>query len=112
MAVLLFPRLCIPIIQPFLNLTLLSKLDRSKSRASSFQFFTKVGISVQNLGSLDAVGEQVAQDFFVHGRSAGAKLITVGTFLARKKNTFIYMNNHLEGNALKTISTMLDGAAS
>jgi hypothetical protein len=40
-------------------------------------------------------------------RAAGAKLIKDGKAAAKKK-TFIYVNNRLEGNALQTISGMID----
>lgn len=41
-------------------------------------------------------------------RAAGAKLIQEGTAArSEKRKTFIYVNNRLEGNALKTIEAML-----
>jgi uncharacterized protein YecE (DUF72 family) len=40
-------------------------------------------------------------------RAAGAKLISEGTAAGGKRRTFIYVNNRLEGNALKTIEAML-----
>jgi len=40
-------------------------------------------------------------------RSAGAKLIAEGKAAAGKKQTYIYVNNRLEGNALETIEAML-----
>ena len=39
-------------------------------------------------------------------RAAGAKLIADGR-AAKKKQTFIYVNNRLEGNALETIAAMV-----
>ena len=45
-------------------------------------------------------------------RAAGGKLIAGGKTGAGKKKTFIYVNNRLEGNALETISAMLDATAS
>ena len=41
-------------------------------------------------------------------RAAGAKLIAEGKAAARKKKTFIYVNNRLEGNALETIAGMVE----
>lgn len=41
-------------------------------------------------------------------RAAGTKLIAVGKAAARKKKTFIYVNNRLEGNALETIAGMVE----
>ena len=40
-------------------------------------------------------------------RKAGASLIEEGKENPKRK-TFIYVNNRLEGNALETISAMLD----
>jgi uncharacterized protein YecE (DUF72 family) len=45
-------------------------------------------------------------------RKAGGKLIAERRASAGKKKTFIYVNNRLEGNALETISAMLEAAAS
>jgi uncharacterized protein YecE (DUF72 family) len=42
-------------------------------------------------------------------RAAGAKLIAEGTAAGKKKKTFIYVNNRLEGNALETIDAMISG---
>jgi len=42
-------------------------------------------------------------------RAAGAKLIAAGR-TAAKRQTFIYVNNRLEGNALETIAAMVEGA--
>jgi uncharacterized protein YecE (DUF72 family) len=42
-------------------------------------------------------------------RAAGAKLIDAGR-TAGKKQTFIYVNNRLEGNAPETIAAMFEGA--
>ena len=41
-------------------------------------------------------------------RAAGTKLIAEGKAAARKKKTFIYVNNRLEGNALETIAGMVE----
>ena len=41
-------------------------------------------------------------------RAAGAKLIKEGTAAGRERKTFIYVNNRLEGNALRTIEAMLE----
>jgi uncharacterized protein YecE (DUF72 family) len=41
-------------------------------------------------------------------RAAGAKLIAEGNAATRKKKTFIYVNNRLEGNALETIAGMVE----
>jgi hypothetical protein len=49
---------------------------------------------------------------YPEAHAAGAKLIAEGTAAAGKKQTFIYVNNRLEGNALETIDAMLDVAAS
>jgi uncharacterized protein YecE (DUF72 family) len=45
-------------------------------------------------------------------RAAGKKLIAEGQSAAGGKQTFIYVNNRLEGNALETIDAMLGAAAS
>ena len=42
-------------------------------------------------------------------RAAGAKLIAAGR-AAAKRQTFIYVNNRLEGNALETIAAMVERA--
>ena len=42
-------------------------------------------------------------------RTAGAKLIAAGR-TAAKRQTFIYVNNRLEGNALETIAAMVESA--
>jgi len=41
-------------------------------------------------------------------RAAGAALVREGVDGGRKKKTFIYVNNRLEGNALETIAAMID----
>jgi hypothetical protein len=41
-------------------------------------------------------------------RAAGRKLIAEGVAAKKGKKTLIYANNRLEGNALETISAMLD----
>lgn len=43
-------------------------------------------------------------------RAAGAKLIHEGAATGGKRTTFIYVNNRLEGNALKTIEAMVEQA--
>ena len=43
-------------------------------------------------------------------RAAGKALISEGKESSQKKKTFIYVNNRLEGNALETISAMLEPA--
>jgi len=44
-------------------------------------------------------------------RAAGSKLIVEGKAAAKRKQTFIYVNNRLEGNALETISAMIESAS-
>lgn len=44
-------------------------------------------------------------------RAAGAKLIADGTVAGPARKTLIYINNRLEGNALETISAMVEEAA-
>jgi hypothetical protein len=63
--------------------------------------------AVKTFTPYDRVQEKNDED-----RAAGAKLIAAGTASARKKKTFIYVNNQLEGNALETIAAMLDASAS
>ena len=41
-------------------------------------------------------------------RAAGRKLIAEGIAANKTKKTLVYVNNRLEGNALETISAMLD----
>lgn len=48
------------------------------------------------------------QDVNEPARVAGRKLIAEGQ--TQKKKTIIYVNNRLEGNALETISAILEGA--
>jgi hypothetical protein len=47
------------------------------------------------------------QEINDEARQAGAKLIAEGT-RAEGRQTFIYVNNRLEGNALATLEAMLD----
>ena len=42
-------------------------------------------------------------------RAAGRKLITEGKLAGPNRETYIYVNNRLEGNALQTIDAMVDG---
>jgi hypothetical protein len=42
-------------------------------------------------------------------RAAGKALITEGITHAPKRRTFVYVNNRLEGNALVTISAVVEG---
>jgi hypothetical protein len=44
-------------------------------------------------------------------RKAAEALVTEGKVAGPKRKTFIYVNNRLEGNALETISAMLDATA-
>jgi hypothetical protein len=44
-------------------------------------------------------------------REAGKALIVEGKAASPKRKTFIYVNNRLEGNALETITAMLDATA-
>jgi len=44
-------------------------------------------------------------------RAAGGKLILEGLAATKRKQTFIYVNNRLEGNALETISAMIASAS-
>jgi hypothetical protein len=41
-------------------------------------------------------------------RKAGAELVVEGERYESRRKTYIYVNNRLEGNALETISAMLD----
>ena len=45
-------------------------------------------------------------------RAAGAALVKEGVAAGGKRNTFIYVNNRLEGNALETITAMLESSGS
>jgi hypothetical protein len=47
------------------------------------------------------------QDPFPEARAAGATLIRQGLAAAPGKQTFIYVNNRLEGNAVSSIKAML-----
>ena len=51
------------------------------------------------------------QEVNPEARAAGKKLISEGKAAGAKKKTFIYVNNRLEGNALETISAMLEDEA-
>jgi hypothetical protein len=44
-------------------------------------------------------------------REAGKALIVQGERCEPRQNTYIYVNNRLEGNALETIDAMLDPAS-
>ena len=48
------------------------------------------------------------QEVNEEARAAGRKLIAEGKSAKKDKKTLIYVNNRLEGNALETISAMLD----
>ena len=41
-------------------------------------------------------------------RKAGAEMIVEGERYEPRRKTYIYVNNRLEGNALETISAMID----
>jgi hypothetical protein len=47
------------------------------------------------------------QDEYPDARKAGKALITEGKVARKKRETFIYVNNRLEGNALETIAAMV-----
>jgi uncharacterized protein YecE (DUF72 family) len=47
------------------------------------------------------------QDEYPDARKAGKALITEGKVAGKKRETFIYVNNRLEGNALETIAAMV-----
>jgi uncharacterized protein YecE (DUF72 family) len=44
-------------------------------------------------------------------RAAGAALLREGLVAGKRKKTFVYVNNRLEGNALETIAAMIAAAA-
>ena len=50
------------------------------------------------------------KEVYPEARAAGKKLIVDGKKGEGKKKTFIYVNNRLEGNALETISAMMEEA--
>jgi uncharacterized protein YecE (DUF72 family) len=52
----------------------------------------------------DSIKEEVPE-----ARAAGRTLIAEGRATGSKRETFIYVNNRLEGNALGTIAAMLEG---
>ena len=51
------------------------------------------------------------QDPYSEARQAGAKLIVEGKKAGPTRRTFLYVNNRLEGNAILTVSAMLEAAA-
>lgn len=48
------------------------------------------------------------KEVYPEARAAGKRLIVEGKQAGDKRKTFIYVNNRLEGNALETISAMLE----
>jgi hypothetical protein len=48
------------------------------------------------------------KELYPEARTAGKKLIAEGKKAGGKRKTFIYVNNRLEGNALETISALLE----
>jgi hypothetical protein len=48
------------------------------------------------------------KDQNLEARAAGRALVAEGKEAGQKRKTFIYVNNRLEGNALETISAMLE----
>ena len=61
------------------------------------------GMKKQRFEPYDKIQEPNAD-----ARAAGAALVREGVDGGRKKKTFIYVNNRLEGNALETIAAMID----
>jgi hypothetical protein len=56
--------------------------------------------ALQPYNSTKAVNEEA--------RRAGAGIVVQGARYKPRRNTYVYVNNRLEGNALETISAMLE----
>ena len=61
----------IPVLQPFLQLACAADLVGGEPGAGGGELGAETGVDAEDLGGLDAVGEQVAEDLLVH-RRAGA----------------------------------------
>jgi len=72
------------------------------------RFLLKPGRKYQEAVDLFSPYERV-QEPDPQSRAAGAKLIQEGVAAGPARKTFIYVNNRLEGNALRTIEAMLEG---
>ena len=71
MAMTLIPIFHIPVFQPFLQLADLTDLIRGKFLASCIKLLAECGVHTQQLGALDGIRKQVAQNLHIH-RRAGA----------------------------------------
>ena len=84
--------------------------SQTNSALIAARFLLKPGRKYEEAVKTFAPYEQVKEKND-EARAAGAKLIAAGAASDGKNKTFIYVNNRLEGNALETISAMLELAA-
>ena len=80
--------------------------SRTNPQLTAARFLLKPGRNYEEAVKAFAPYSRV-QEVNQDARAAGRQLIAEGK--ANPKKTFIYVNNRLEGNALETISAMMDG---
>jgi len=74
------------------------------------RFLLKPGRSYEEAVKMFSPYEKLKQ-VYPEGRAAAASLLKQALQTGPQRRTFIYVNNRFEGNALETISAMLDQAA-
>jgi hypothetical protein len=80
-----FRRLQVPVLQPFLKLSRLADLQGREARARGGDLRAEFRIHAENFRCLDAVGEQVAQNFHVHRRPGADAGMAVGMRVLRRQ---------------------------
>ncbi|MGO9584668.1 MAG: DUF72 domain-containing protein [Limisphaerales bacterium] len=83
--------------------------SRTNPNLAAARFLLKPGRKYEDAVNAFKPYDRV-KDQHPEARAAGKALISEGKEDSQKKKTFIYVNNRLEGNALETISAMLEPA--
>jgi len=81
--------------------------SRTNPNLCGARFLLKPGRKYQEAVDLFSPYDRL-QEPNPEARAAGAKLIKDGSAAGRERKTFIYVNNRLEGNALRTIEAMVE----
>jgi uncharacterized protein YecE (DUF72 family) len=82
--------------------------SRTNPRLCAARFLLKPGRKYEEAVKTFQPYDKVTEEY-PDARAAGKKLVTEGIAAGPETKTFIYVNNRLEGNALETITAMLEG---
>jgi uncharacterized protein YecE (DUF72 family) len=84
--------------------------SRTSGKLRAARFLLKPGRKYEQAVNLFKPYDEI-KDPYPDGRAAGAALVKEGVAAESERQTFIYVNNRLEGNALETIAGMLEAAS-